>query len=173
MPTSGSGAYNQAISYVTNATGGTLRNPARRTQIINQAGATISATSIGVKFDHAATTLLNRGTIIGTGTDAIAFTAPRTGGVVGYLANELDVYAGSSIIGNVSGGGGRLALADNASIAGLGSSITNFSTLALFHQSVTAAGNIAGLGTMTIVGFAPQQTIDLTDFVAISQYYNR
>ena len=111
-------------------------------------------------------TVLNAGPITGTnaGFGAVSF------GAYTYY-NRLIVDPGARFNGNVSGGGGVLELAQGGAagtLTGLGTSITNFTTLQFdANADWTVVGNAAGL-TGTIEGFNPLATIDLTGFAGTS-----
>jgi hypothetical protein len=128
--------------------------------VTNQSGGSISG---GILGEGGALTVVNAGTITGS-SYAVKFTA-------GY-ANRLIADPGAVFTGNVSGGGGTLELASAASagtLSGLGTSITNFSTLQFDAGAAwTVSGNdsASGLGTIGITGFTIGDTIDLTGFLA-------
>jgi hypothetical protein len=137
--------------------------------VTNQSDGAISG-SDGI-VGGGALTVVNAGTISGT-TDAVEF-----GGGAGY-ANRLIADPGAVFTGAVYGGGGVLELASAASagtLSGLGTGITNFSTL---QFDAGAAWTVSGsdssgrpLGTIAITGFADNDTIDLTGFVATGETF--
>jgi hypothetical protein len=131
--------------------------------VTNQSGGTISGyEEIAVGFDYTVI-VVNAGTIIGSSY------AVRSAG--DGLANRLIVDPGAVFIGNIYGGGGVLELASTARagvLSGLGTSITNFSTLQFDAGAAwTVSGNdgASGLGTLSISGFTYGDTIDLTGFI--------
>ena len=117
-------------------------------------------------------TLTNAGTISTAGGTAVAFGSIG----VGLLIDVPGAVFGGSIFGG-SAGNGIVELASSASvgtIAGFGSSVTNFGSLVFDGGSRwTVAGNASstGLGTISVSGFAVGDTIDLTGFAATSETF--
>lgn len=137
-------------------------------------------------------------TITNAGTIASNHGTAGTALVFGGGTNRLIVDPGAKFIGKVSGSGAvsvaiggtstsigiangigstTLELASAASagiITGLGTSITNFSALTFdpgAHWTVGGDASDAGLGTLGISGFTFGDTIDLTQFVAVSHTF--
>ena len=120
-----------------------------------------------------ASTLTNAGTIIGTnslmpGGAVYSVYFQRTG------PNELIVEPTAVFVGDIVTEGTesevQLAGTTAASLGGFGSSITNFTQLVFDNGSKwTVSGDGAGFNAMTnIAGFASNDTIEVTDFVANS-----
>jgi hypothetical protein len=133
--------------------------------VTNQSGGTISGFN-GI-YSLGAVTVVNAGTITGS-IYAVYFRAGS--------ANRLIADPGAVFTGNVNGGG-VLELASAASagtLSGFGAAtndITNFSTLqfdAGAAWTVSGTDSASGLGTIAITGFADNDTIDLTGFIAVS-----
>ncbi len=112
----------------------------------------------------------NAGTIIGTSGVAVLFS---TGGGSNY---RLTVDPGAVFVGAVYGGGGVVELAPGSStgtLYGFGSTITNFSTLQFDKgSSWNISGDQGGLGTMSIVGLAAGDVVDLTGFAATAESFS-
>ncbi len=126
--------------------------------VFNLTGGTITN---GVAIVNTAGTVSNAGRIIGN----VDFYAPTT-------SNLLIVDPAASFQGDIHGGNGVLELAsgtDPGTLYGLGTSITNFSTLQ-FDQGARwkISGDAAGFGSVAINGFGSGDEIDLTDFQATS-----
>ena len=136
--------------------------------VTNQSGGTISGYD-GIYGEARAVTVVNAGTIAGS-SYAVNFEA-------GYVTNRLIADPGAVFTGAVNGGGGVLELASAASagtLSGFGTSITNFGSLQFDAGAAwTVSGNnsASGLGTIAITGFATDDTIDLTGFVAVSDTF--
>jgi hypothetical protein len=132
--------------------------------ISNAAAGTVSSSAgYGVEIGKPGT-VINDGVIQGA-PDSVLFSDNDP-------SNRLIADPGAAFIGAINGGFGTLELASAAStgtLGGFGTSITNFSSLQFDPQARWGvAGGTAGLGTMTISGFAASDTIDLTDFAATS-----
>ena len=159
--------FNYGLAINTNATGLYLQGGG---VVVNGATGTISidtaVSGIGVRL-NAVGTVTNAGTIIG-----------GTGGAVGFeattSANRLIVVPGAVFQGGINGGTGLLELTSAASAGVLGtfstSGITNFGTLTFDAGSTwTIKGNATtvttgGFGSISMVGFANTDTIDLLNF---------
>ena len=142
----------------------------RAATVINRAGATISAGSTGIQVvGNNDVTVVNAGTITSTGT-AIAFNPL-------YAVNRLVESPSAMLVGRVNGGNGTFELAAGSgpgSVAGIGSTITNFRTLQFdtgAQWTVSGTANSTGFGMMSIVGFTQGDTIDLKSFVATSRTF--
>lgn len=113
-------------------------------------------------------TLTNFGTIHGTGGSAVNFLS---------TSDRLIEEGSGVILGSVAGARGTLELAADAgtgTIAGLGTSITNFATLVFdtgAHWTVGGTYSATGLGGLTISGFGNGDTIDLSGFLATSSTF--
>ena len=142
--------------------------------VVNQAGGTISGYNgvyIGGGIGGFGGTLTNAGTVIATGSTASAVT-------FGKYANNyrLIVDPGAVFVGDVKGAGGVLELASGSSagsLSGIGTSITNFTSLEFESGSQwSVSGNATGLTAMSaITGFTAHDTIDLTGFAAASESF--
>ncbi len=144
-------------------TGGTVTNQSHGVITGNWAVAVVGA----------AGTVINGGTMIGTGGTAVTLPA-------GY-ANLVQVQPGAAFTGAVQGGNtigasiaSTLELAAGitaGTLAGIGSTITNFSGI-VFDPGARwdISGMLAGFGG-SVSGFAPTDTIHLTDVVANSGTY--
>ncbi len=144
--------------------------------VVNQAGGTIERAGLGVYLAGGVGTVINAGTIDGTGsgsTNAVLLPA-------GY-ANRVVVDPGASFNGVVSGGNApgnsivsTLELAAAASVgtlAGLGGQFVNFDIIAFDAGSQwSIAGNTAGLAA-TITGFAAGDTIEVAGVTATGSIY--
>ena len=138
--------------------------------ITNSAGGTIVGGNNGVQFgvyDEPGLqgTFDNAGTVMGN----VDFAA--TGGAYRLIAEP-----GALFEGNIYGGGGVLELASGSSagtLSGIGSSITNFTSLQFDGGSPwSVSGNTAGLTAMSaITGLSAGDTIDLTGVAATSEYF--
>ncbi|MDR3537185.1 MAG: hypothetical protein P4L71_11860, partial [Acetobacteraceae bacterium] len=135
----------------------------------------------------AGATLTNSGTLTDAGTLSNAGTIQSNQGTAGTAVDftggdaRLIDNPGAVFIGAIYGGAGGRAVLELASaasagtITGLGTSVTNFTSLAFDTGAHwTVAGNDAanGLGTMAISGFASGDTIDLTGFQAVSKTFS-
>jgi hypothetical protein len=152
--------------------------------VINLAGGTISGGGgvlIGGKYLTPGTynlndavyagTVNNAGTIIATGTRAaVAFYNYFTG-------NRLITNPGAVFGGVAGAGGGVLELASGAGVgtlSGFGVSIISFTTLqfdAGAKWKITGSASASSLGTAAITGFATNDTIDVTGFVAATDTF--
>jgi hypothetical protein len=132
----------------------------------NLVDGTISG-STGIYFGLLGGTVTNAGTVIGTSGDAVNFSAYGAG------SYRLIADPGAVFGGGIKGGGGVLELAAGngaGSLSGIGTSITNFTSLQFDTGSPwSVSGNAAGLAAIgPITGFTAHDTIDLTDFAATS-----
>jgi fibronectin-binding autotransporter adhesin len=117
-------------------------------------------------------TIINAGTIIGTGGTAVSF---------GTGTNRLIDDPGAEFTGDINGGNSASAVLELASAASRGTisdfngaTITNFATLqfdtgAAWTVSRTSAAS--GLGSIDITGFAANDTIDLIGFVVATDTF--
>ena len=121
------------------------------------------------------------GTVINAGT--IASSQGTTGVAVSFIGGNARLIdnPGAVFVGTVNGGSGGTAVLELASgssagtISGLGSSITNFTSLVFdagAQWTVRGNASAAGLGTLAISGFADGDTIDLTGFVAVGETFS-
>jgi hypothetical protein len=151
----------------TNASGGHGIDLTAGGNVTNQSSGAISG-NYGIYGKGAAVTVVNAGTITGS-TDAVSFAAG--------FADRLIADPGAVFAGKVKGGGGVVELASAASagtLSGFGTSITNFGSLqfdAGAAWTVSGTSAASGLGTIAITGFADNDTIDLTGFVAVSDTF--
>ena len=174
---SGPGVYLAAGGVLTNAAGGYIGGGSYGVKINGSASATVTnfgtlSGTQGVYVAGAGTanqTLIDSGTLIGTGGTAVAF---------GAGTNLLVDDPGAVFIGSVvAAGTTTLELASAASagtIAGLGSTITNFDSLVFDsggRWTVKGNDSASGLGGLGITGFTVGDTIDLTGFVAVSETF--
>jgi hypothetical protein len=169
-----SGLYLTAGGSVTNASSGTISGrfgifDKTGTLLLTNAG-TIAGTADGIKLGASGTITNQSGGTISGGTDAILF---ATG-----VTNRLVVAPGAVFAGSVvAAGTTTMELASAASagtIAGFGTSITNFTSLVFdsgAKWTVAGNGSASGLGTLAITGFGLDDTIDLTGFVAVSSTF--
>jgi collagen type I/II/III/V/XI/XXIV/XXVII alpha len=144
--------------------------------VINQPTGIIERAGLGVYLAGAAGTVINAGTIAGTGggiSNAVLLPA-------GY-ADRAVVDPGAAFTGIVSGGNSvsgtivstlELASASSAgTLAGLGTQFIDFGTIAFDAGGQwSIAGNTSGLAG-TISGFAPGDTIGLTGVIATGSHY--
>lgn len=135
---------------------------------------TVSGTT-GVYFSTGVTgTLLNTGTI--NATDTAAGYAVRFGKTSNL--NRLITNAYGVLGGKLSLGSGVLELTTNTAstigtIAGFGGMITNVGTVTIGGGAAwRLAGSSSGLTNVGIVGFDTDDSITLTDFVAVSQSFD-
>ena len=168
---------------------GSIRTPASAGTIINQSGGLLTGASYGA-FVHGFGTVLNLagGTIasdklgVGVGFANESGTLSNAGTIVGGPQQDAVLFFGVSnrnrliaapsgvFQGKVNGGYGVLELtAGTGTMSGVGSGITNFSTLSFDPGAAwTIGGNAAGLGGfVAIEGFTSGDTISLTSFVAV------
>ena len=138
-------------------------------------GGSVSNASSGTIIGNNDGVYLSDGTVINAGT--IASNQGTAGVAVDFHGGNARLIdnPGAVFVGSILGGTGVLELASAASagtIAGLGSTVTNFTSL-VFDTGAqwTVAGNDSanGLGTLAISGFTIGDTIDLTGFVAASR----
>ncbi len=142
------------------------------------AGSPVSAEGtggVGVLLDHG--TLINAGLIAGgleayrkSHADAVLFS--------GSYASTLDLEPGAGFFGNVVATAGIedvLELTGTFAIAGIGTSIQNFSEISFDPGAAwTITGNANGLAAgQTIAGFAHQDTIDLTGVAATAESFSK
>ena len=120
------------------------------------------------------------GTVINAGT--IASSQGTTGVAVSFIGGNARLIdnPGAVFVGTVNGGSGGTAVLELASgssagtISGLGTSITNFTSLVFdagARWTVQANASAAGLGTLAISGFSDNDTIDLSGFVAVDETF--
>ena len=139
--------------------------------VINNAGATISGITYGVKFHNGTGTIINSGVITGTLDAAVIFYTHST-------TDRLIVAPGAVFNGHVCGGTGTMELTSAASagrLAGFGGSITNFGSLQFDSGSrwtVIGTASGAGFGTIAIGGFTSGDTIDVTGFAAVTESFS-
>ena len=139
--------------------------------VINNAGATISGITYGVKFHDGTGTIINSGVITGTLDAAVIFYTHST-------TDRLIVAPGAVFNGHVCGGTGTMELTSAASagrLAGFGGSITNFGSLQFDSGSrwtVIGTASGAGFGTIAIGGFTSGDTIDVTGFAAVTELFS-
>jgi hypothetical protein len=130
----------------------------------NLAGGTISG-GVGIYFGLNGGTVTNAGTVIGTSGDAVNFSAYK-----GASSYRLIADPGAVFVGGINGGAGVLELASGSSagsLSGIGTSITNFTSLQFDGAPWSLSGNATGFAAIgTITGLAAGDTIDLTDFAA-------
>jgi hypothetical protein len=144
--------------------------------IVGGAGGTSAAGGIGVSFLTGGT-LNDAGYIAGgLGSGGIADAVDFGTGNSRLILDPGATFSGA-VVANAAFSD-ELELASSASagtISGLGTSITNFTSL-VFDAGAdwTVAGNdsASGLGTLGIAGFAKGDTIDLTGFVAVSRTFS-
>ena len=172
--TTNSGIYFTAGGSVTNQSGGIISGrygifDKTGTLLLTNAGS-IAGTVDGIKLGGGATITNQPGGTISGATDAILFAS----GVSNRLVDAPGaVFAGSV----VAAGTTTMELASAASagtIAGFGTSITNFTSLVFdsgAQWTVAGNGSASGLGTLAITGFTLNDTIDLTGFVAVSDTF--
>ena len=140
--------------------------------VTNAAGAKIIG-NWGVADLTGAATVINAGVIVGTGGDAVLLPAS--------YANRVVAQPGAAFTGTVDGGNtigatmvSTLELAAGGApgtLAGIGGAVTNFAAIA-FDPGATwdIFGVLSGFGG-TVAGFAPGDTISLTDQVVTSGTY--
>ncbi len=120
------------------------------------------------------------GTVINAGT--IASSQGTTGVAISFIGGNARLIdnPGAVFVGTVNGGSGGTAVLELASgssagtISGLGTSITNFTSLVFdagARWTVQANASAAGLGTLAISGFSDNDTIDLSGFVAVDETF--
>ena len=141
--------------------------------IYNAPGGTISGENGISAFGG---TVINDGTISAV-QHALTFLGYNGSGGTTYFPSLLVEAPQASFIGYIDGGRGTLELAAGkgiGTIAGIGSSVTNFTRLVIDPGAAwNIAGNATGLGAIgTIAGFTFNDTIDLTGFVAVSETFN-
>lgn len=118
--------------------------------------------------------LLHAGTFINAGlvNGAVSFSNGAASAVLGVSAGG----SFSSAVSATGNSGAVLELTGTTAfdLAGIGSSFTNFNTLAFAAGATgTLAGNSAGLAAGQLIeGFAFRDTIDLIDFAATSETFN-
>jgi hypothetical protein len=140
---------------------------AERGSITNQSGGTISG-YLGIYGVADAVTVVNAGSITGGQGGAVFFAGS---------ADRLIADPGAVFAGKIFGGGGVLELASAASagtLAGFGTSITNFGTLQFDAGAAWTVSGIdvaGGLGSIAITDFANGDTIDLSGFAAVSDTF--
>lgn len=156
----------------------------------------VSGTTTGVRITGANGSVTNDGTV--SGTTGVYFGASVTGtllnhGVIvasdttaGYAVrfakasnlNRMITNAAGSLGGKLSLGGGVLELITNTAaavgtIAGFGGQVTNVGTVSIGSGAAwQLAGSSAGLTNVAILGFDTDDSIKLTDFVAVSQTFD-
>ena len=141
--------------------------------VINQSGGVISG--------YAGVVIAANGTVVNSGT--IASSQGDVGTAVSFTGGNARLIESptATLIGSVYGGRGGTAVLELASgasagtITGLGTSITNFTSLVFDPGSqwtVEGNGSANGLGTLAIQGFTIGDTIDLTGFVAVSSTFS-
>jgi hypothetical protein len=138
--------------------------------ITNAASGYITAGSQGVYFGSNGGTFTNAGTVSGS-TFAVNFSGYTNGAAYRLIADPGAVFNGV-----IAGGKGVLELASGSStgtLNGFGSTITNFSNLQFDKGgSWSISGDQGGLGTMSIVGLAAGDVVDLTGFAATAESFS-
>ena len=193
--TNGSGTLTTAL--LQGAAGGVHASSSTVTNYGTIEATNTSGASAGVLID-AGGTLNNLGSaaliegyfygakLTGSGTVTNAGTIASTQGTSGHAVafgsgtSRLIIDPGAVFVGSVLGGSGAntMELASAASagtIAGLGSSVTNFDTLVFdagAHWTVGGNDSASGLGTLAISGFGFGDTIDVTNFSAVSRTFS-
>jgi hypothetical protein len=137
--------------------------------ITNAASGYITGGSQGVYFGSNGGTFTNAGTVSGSAY-AVHFSGYSGAGY------RLIADPGAVFNGVIAGGKGVLELASGSSTGTLhdfGSTITNFSTLQFDKgSSWNISGDQGGLGTMSIVGLAAGDVVDLTGFAATAESFS-